>query len=215
MELTQHEIALAGMQNLKRKNIDPKIIELQNMLLAKEGSNRFRRQFIEQMHNLPDDIIEGLMQGALQLADKVYYSRIDCSSGTSFGLIADGSTSTGIRNTNTKEVEDAFVLSAMSLEYSATAPSLFDHATIAPEISRGEVSLKYDRKEIMFFPVNGTFVSLANYDTQKPYGMYMLNNPKVILPDKKVEVELSIPEAFSAGTHSVGIKLHGTEVVSL
>ena len=215
MELTQHEIALAGMGDLKRKTIDPAIIELQNMLLAKEGSNRFRRQFIEQMHNLPKATIQGLMDGSMQLADKVYYSRVNCSSGTSFELVPDGSMKKGVRNTKDQEVEHPFVMSAISLEYSATSPDLFDHATMAPEISRGEISFGYDRKEIMFFPVNGTFVSLANYDTQKPYGMYMLNNPKVLLKGKKINVSLHVPEAFSAGTHSAGIKLHGTEVVTL
>ena len=214
--MSADEFALAGlggMGDLVAQKINPAVLEFQRRMLANDGADKWRKQFIQQMHNLPEETVQGLMNGSLQIVDKVYYSRVDISSGTAVSLVPSESKSSGTRNIKDRKVDNPCVLHAISLGYSASAPAAFAHAAIAAEISRGELTLRYNKRELSSFPVNGTFVSLANYNTNKPYGMFELRNAKVLDKEKEMDADLEIPTAFAAGTHAVEIKFHVTEVV--
>lgn len=213
MDLSQREIALAGLGGMKSVGVDPRVTELQNMLLAKEGTTVARRQAIEQIHNLPEATIEGLLNGSIELVNKTYYSRVELN-GTAPKLIKNEAEQAGVTNLDKGEVENPCVLHALQLDYSATAVAVFAPAAIPAEIARGEFTLIYNKSELMNISISGTFATLNNYDTQKPYGKYNLDNPKVLVPDVKIEANLNYPTDFAAGTHSVGIIFHVTEFVS-
>ncbi|MGB0525278.1 MAG: hypothetical protein ACPGJS_20055 [Flammeovirgaceae bacterium] len=216
MDLTESDLVLAGLGNLQRKRIDPKILEFQQGLLLKMGSNKHRRKFLEQLPNLPKEAIDGLMKGSWQILDKTYYARVDFGAGTSVKVIDENTDySIGVANMKDGMIDPKkpFVLSGLSLEYSATAPNAFAHAAIAAEINRGEFEMKYGSSELYNkMPIAGFFTSLNNYKTDEHYAYRDINNPKVMVHDEQITFYINIPTAFASGTHAVGVRLHGTEV---
>jgi len=218
MELSEYEVALAGLNGMKRKPVNPDVVKFQNALLLKEGSKLFRRQFIEQLHNLPDDAIKGLMAGSYQILDKKYYARRVFSGSTTDIVFKSTTEAVGESNMKDGKVDEnnPFVLSAISLEYSATDLAGFSHAQLPDDIKRGEFSLKYKDKEWMTSePIAAYFSNISNYNTDKPYAYFELNNPKVFLEKNQITFTVNIPTAFAAGTHSVGVIFHGTEAREL
>ena len=60
-------------------------------------------------------------------------------------------------------------------------------------------------------PVRKFFDGFYGYNVQKPFGLYVLNNPKIIEPQTPIEFNVTLPDALNG---YLKIFLEGTTVYS-
>lgn len=216
-ELTQEELVLAGLDGkLGNANMDG----VKKLLANESSAHKYRRQFLERLPSMPEEIVKKLLTGKMQLVDQTFY-KTEAFTGSSLDVFnEDDDIKTGESNVAKSRLEKnrPFVLSAIQLLYAtdaADAVANFESVEYPAALKRGEVNFRYDSKDVLDkLPIIGSFdPGLEDYDTYKPYGLYELTNPKVML-DERIEfiIRLLGGQTLGADTHAVKVLLIGTTV---
>ena len=207
-ELTPEEVILSGldgeMDGRRRFSRAPQFSKL--------GANRFRRQMIERIPRLPKTMQKHLKDDRAQISDKEYFV-IRQLTGTSTDLIKKNEKSEdGKRNIDDAELGENqhFLLSAIQLQYRTGDAGRFDE--LFPDFLANAVfTLKLGSREIMSKnPVDMFQNPVFGYEVNKDLGLLVLNNPKLIDPNKTLAFDIEDAETTMSGW--VKLKLIGTEV---
>jgi len=210
-ELTPEEVILSGLDgDLEGRRRFSK----SRGHFSKLGANRFRRQMIERIPRLPKTMQKHLKDDRAQISDKEYFVIRELT-GTSTDLIKKNEKSEdGLRNIDDGELGENqyFLLSAIQLQYRSGNSGRFDE--LFPDFLANAVfTLKLGTREIMSKnPVDMFQNPVFGYEVNKDLGLLILNNPKLIVPNKTLSFD--IEDAAESMSGQVKLKLIGTEVKS-
>jgi hypothetical protein len=201
-DLSNEEIILEGGLDGRRRKTN----------FAKLGAKLFRKQMIERIPQLPKEVQKHLKDDRAQISDKEFFA-IRKLTGTSTDIIRKNEKSEpGLRNIDDAELSENqyFLLSAMSLQYRSGDTGRFDE--LLPDFLANAVfTFKIASREIMSNnPVDMFQNPVFGYNVNKDLGLLILNNPKLILPNKTISFEIFDAPAGMSG--QVKLKLIGTEV---
>ena len=208
-ELTPEEVILSGLDgDLEGRRRMSK----SRGHFSKLGANRFRRQMIERIPRLPKTMQKYLKDDRAQISDKEYFIIRELS-GTSTDLIKKNEKSEdGLRNIDDAEIGENqhFLLSAIQLQYRSGDSGRFDE--LFPDFLANAVfTLKLGTREMMSKnPVDMFQNPVFGYEVNKDLGLLVLNNPKLISPNKTLAFD--IEDAAESMSGFVKLKLIGTEV---
>jgi hypothetical protein len=203
-DLTNDEIILAGLGSVGRRGTRTPKLEI--------GASRFRKHFLERIHKLPKGVQKALTTGKAQISDAPYYSTAEMK-GTRAELIRlSVSEQIGITNIDNGKLGKDRHLTLSGIRM------LFDKSSIDGEFTdafpadllNGEWELELNgRKVFEKMPIRKFFDGFYGYNTNKPFGLYVLNNPKTIDPQTPVEFNINLPKEVKG---FLKIFLEGTTV---
>ncbi|MCI5058473.1 MAG: hypothetical protein MRY83_20340, partial [Flavobacteriales bacterium] len=189
-ELTNEEIILAGLgsasRGMSRKGIKGEI-----------GASKFRKHFLERAHQLPKPIQKSLVTGKAQISDAPYYSTAEIK-GTRCELIRlSVSEEIGITNIDNGKLgkDRHLTLSGIRLLYDASAINGNFVNGFPADLLNGEWEMELNGKKVFEKqPIRRFFDGFYGYNTNKPFGLYVLNNPKTIEPQTPIEFNVDLPD---------------------
>ncbi len=190
MDLTNEEIILAGLGSAKgRTNTNTGVkVDI--------GSSQYRKHFIERMHMLPKAVQDALRDGSAEATDSPYYFTAEAK-GTRVEMVRTSvSEELGITNVdNGKLGKDRYlVLSGLKLLYDGGSAEGSFTDTYPAALINGEWELILNgRKKQEKMPVRKFFDGIYGYDSLKPFGLYILDNPKIIDAQTPMEFNLDLP----------------------
>jgi hypothetical protein len=169
---------------------------------------------IERIPRLPKTMQKSLKDDRAQISDKEFFVIRELS-GTSTDLIKKNEKSEdGLRNIDDAELSENqhFLLSAIQLQYRSGDRGRFDE--LFPDFLANAVfTFKLGTREIMSKnPVDMFQNPVFGYEVNKDLGLLVLNNPKLIAPNKTLSFD--IEDAAESMSGWVKLKLIGTEVKS-
>ncbi|MFY9308091.1 MAG: hypothetical protein WAQ28_03470 [Bacteroidia bacterium] len=174
--------------------------------------NNSRAEFMRRKALLPKEIQDALNSGRAQLVDAVYYWHKAASAVSSKKMILAADTeAAGVTNVNNAKLpKDAwFLLDAIILQSGVNATlSSTAFGDIAAAIANGEFEIKADGKLVM--PRQSC--EIFKRGTAEKAGLYKLENPKLIEPEKVLECEVTFSEASVANTN-IRLAFKGSVVV--
>ncbi len=204
-ELTNEEIILAGLDAART-------FPGKGIIKGESGASLFRRQMLERIPQLPKEIQNALKDQKAQISDSPYYSTGEIK-GTRAELIKLSVSETmGVTNIdNGKLNKDRYlVLSAFTLLYE---PKDILGAFTTPytvELLNGEWEFSINgRKVFEKMPVRKFHDGMYGYNITKPFGLYVLDNPKTIKPQTPIEFNVTLPLAL---TGFLKVFLNGTTI---
>ncbi|MEW7279722.1 hypothetical protein ABW636_14105 [Aquimarina sp. 2201CG1-2-11] len=176
------------------------------------GASRFRRHFLDRLHTLPRHIQGSLIKGTAQISDAPYYATAELRGTRSELIKLSTPENIGITNIdNGKLNKDRYLtLSGIRL--------LFDKEKIdgcftdpfPADLLNGEWELELNGQKVFEKqPIRKFFDGFYGYNTGKPFGLYVLNNPKNIAPQTPIEFNINLPKEVQG---YVKIFLEGTSV---
>jgi hypothetical protein len=188
-ELTNEEIVLAGLGEVgsrrSRKSSRGEI-----------GASRFRKHFLERVHKLPRDIQRALTTGKAQISDAPYYSTAEIK-GTSTELIKlSVSEQIGITNIDNGKLgkDRHLTLSGIRLLFDKSSIDGSYTDVFPADLLNGEWEIQLNGKKVFEKqPIRRFFDGFYGYNTNKPFGLYVLNNPKSIEPQTPIEFNIKLP----------------------
>lgn len=191
-ELTNEEIILAGLGAARPG-------QNRGAVKNESGASLFRRQMLERIPQLPKEIQDALKSQKAQISDSPYYSTGEIK-GTRAELIKLSVSETlGVTNIdNGKLNKDRFlVLSAFTLLYDSK-DALGAFTTPYPqELLNAEWEFSINgRKVFEKMPVRKFHDGMFGYNITKPFGLYILDNPKTIKPQTPIEFNVTLPAAL-------------------
>lgn len=193
-ELTNEEIVLAGLGEVDgRRRFGSSRRKVGRSEL---GASRFRKHFLERIHKLPKPIQKSLMTGKSQISDAPYYSTAQIK-GTSTELIRlSVSEQIGITNIDNGKLgkDRHLTLSGIRLLYDKASINGKFVDPFPADLLNGEWEMELNGKKIFEKqPVRRFFDGFYGYNTNKPFGLYVLNNPKSIEPQTPIEFNIKLP----------------------
>ena len=208
-DLSTEEIILSGLSGNAASNANVKAGNI-----SKLGASLFRMQMIERIPNLPAKIQKDLKEDRAQISDKEFFIIRELV-GTSTDIIKKNEKSeAGLRNIDDAELGENqyFLLSAISLQYRSGNSGRFDE--LFPDFLANAVyTFKLGTREIMSKnPVDKFQSPVLGYSVNLPFGLLILDNPKLIEPKKTLAFDIDDAPAGMSGF--VKLKLIGTEVKS-
>jgi hypothetical protein len=188
-ELTQDEIILAGLGGRRGQ-----MQAVRNEI----GASRFRRHFLERFNQLPKEIQQALQQGRAQISDAPYYATA-AMTGTRTELIKLSTPEQiGITNIDNGKLgkDRHLTLSAIRLLYDIDSLDGKFVDVFPANLLNGEWELEINGKKVFEKqPIRRFFDGFVGYDVNKPFGLYVLNNPKNITPQTPIEFNVNLPAA--------------------
>ena len=216
-DLTNDEIILAGLGEIgevdgRRRNRN--LSRLRSMAKSEIGASRFRRHFLERVQKLPRNVQTDLIRGKAQISDAPYYATSELKGTRSELIRLSVSEELGITNIdNGKLNKDRFLtLSGIRLLYdkASTKGAFID--PFPPDLLNGEWELELNGKKVFEKqPIRRFFDGFYGYNTSKPFGLYVLNNPKIINPQTPIEFNVNVPSEVQG---FLKVFLEGTSVYS-
>lgn len=193
-ELTTEEIVLAGLGEVGRGR---NRMGLKNIAKKEIGASRFRTQFLERVHKLPKETQKALQDGKAQISDAPYYSTAEMK-GTRAELVKlSVSEQIGITNIDNGKLgkDRHLTLSGIRLLFDKEAINGNFTDVFPADLLNGEWELELNgRKVFEKMPIRKFFDGFYGYNTQKPFGLYVLNNPKTINPQTPIEFNVNLPK---------------------
>lgn len=189
-ELTNDEIILAGLGHRKGTGI-------RNSVKSEIGASKFRKHFLERVHLLPKAIQRALVNHKAQISDAPYYATAEIK-GTRAELIKlSVPEEIGVTNIDNGKLgkDRHLTLSGIRVLYDGRAidGSFIDN--YPSDLLNAEWELELNgRKVFEKMPFRKFFDGFYGYNTNKPFGLYMLNNPKVINPQTPIEFNVNLPK---------------------
>ncbi|RMG78166.1 MAG: hypothetical protein D6707_10295 [Bacteroidetes bacterium] len=210
-ELTNEEIVLAGLGDLGRRTGR---MNLRKAVRHELGASRFRKQFLERVHKLPKPVQKALIEGKAQISDAPYYATAAIK-GTRAELIKlSQPEELGITNIDNGKLgkDKFFTLSAIRLLFDDSEAKGTFTTPYPKQLLNAEWELELNGKKVFEkMPVRKFFDGFYGYNVQKPFGLYVLNNPKIIEPQTPIEFNVTLPDALNG---YLKIFLEGTTVYS-
>lgn len=210
-DLTTEEIILAGLGKAGNRSSSRKM-SLRNAAKGEMGASRYRIQFLERIHKLPKEIQMALKQGKAQIADSPYYSTAEIRGTASKIIKTSVSEEIGITNLdNGKLGKNRYLtLSGIKLLYDANSINGAFTDPFPADLLNGEWELELDGKIVLpKEPIRKFFDGFYGYNINKPFGLYPLDNPKDVLPQSPIEVNI---ETKNEVTGFLKVFLEGTIV---
>ena len=164
------------------------------------AASLFRKQALERIPKMSENVQKKLVTGNAQISDMVYYACAEIS-GRGADLIDESvNRKLGLTNLDGGKIDKdkEFVLSALKFAYDANAiDGEYDDA-IPAEVYNGEWELQLNGKKVFDNMPMAVFADgISGYNTNKPYGYYVLNNPKHIKPQTTIELEVKTPDTVA------------------
>lgn len=179
------------------------------------GASRFRRQFLDRISKLPKPIRIALARGKAQITDAPYYATMEMK-GTRIELIKPSiPEEIGYTNIDSGKLnkDRHLILSGIRLVYDANDINGTFTDPYPADLLNGEWELELNGQKVFEKqPIRKFFDGFFGYNTQKPFGLYVLNNPKVVLPQTPLEFNVNLPEEVSGYLKAF---FEGTNVTSL
>ncbi len=218
-ELTEEEMVLAGMAGSEddytapenaddlvldgdlgrwgsRRYRRPKRIIRTSRIGKNTAASLFRRQALERIPKMAESVQKKLITGNAQISDMQYYSCAEIS-GKGADLIDESvNRKLGLTNLDGGKIDKdkEFILSALKFAYDANKIDGAYKDAIPPEVYNGEWELQLDGKKVFDnMPMSIFADGISGYNVNKPYGYYVLNNPKHIKPQTTIELEVKTP----------------------
>ena len=194
-ELTNEEIVLSGLGEIdgrgRRIRTSKRKIGQSEM-----GASRFRKHFLERIHKLPKPIQSSLVAGKSQISDSPYYSTAEIK-GTSTELIRlSVSEEIGITNIDNGKLgkDRHLTLSGIRLLFDKSSITGRFTDTFPADLLNGEWEIELNGKKVFDKqPIRRFFDGFYGYNVNKPFGLYVLNNPKTIDPQTPIEFNVKLP----------------------
>lgn len=205
MELTNEDIVLSGLGATS---------SVREAARRELGASLYRKHFLERVHLLPKHLQEALKNGKAQISDAPYYATGEIK-GTRAELIKLSiPEELGITNIDNGKLgkDRYFSLSAIRLYFDALAA---DGSFVDPypkALLNGEWEMELNSKKVFEKqPIRKFHDGIFGYNVQKPFGLYVLDNPKLIEPQTPIEFNIALP-ANQPGF--LKVMLEGTTIYS-
>jgi len=218
-DLTQNEVTVAGLGELDgrgrskgRSNDNGKDKGLKNAVRNEMGASRFRKQFLERINLLPKDIQQALKNGKAQISDAPYYATAEIKGTRSELIKLSVSEELGITNLDNGKLgkDRHLTVSGIKVLYDANSIDGTFTDTFPADLMNGEWEMELNGKKVFEKqPMRRFFDGFYGYNTQKPFGLYILNNPKTINPQTPIEFNVNLPNEV---TGFLKVFLEGTTV---
>jgi len=190
-ELTNDEIILAGLGHRRGS------AGLKRAVKHEIGASRFRKHFLERVHLLPKNIQRALINNKAQISDAPYYATAPIK-GTRAELIKlSVPEEIGITNIDNGKLgkDRHLTLSGIKVLFDANAVDGAFIDKFPTDLLNAEWELELNgRKVFEKMPFRKFFDGFYGYNTNKPFGLYVLNNPKVINPQTPIEFNINFPK---------------------
>lgn len=186
---------------------------------APAGIGNSRYEMEQKLDQLPKEILDGLMNKRLQLADTRFYVVKDISTKNSIDIFqGTDQKGVGLGNlANQKLEKDNWLLVfAVLMRYAAVAggtlnPSLVaDYTHIVPIIRNGEFEFEAGNKKLIQVTSMSVFDTRERHDV--PIGYWKLDNTKIIEPQVEIKMPVKFTTAAEANTF-LRVELLGTSVI--
>ncbi|UZO79749.1 hypothetical protein NBT05_12400 [Aquimarina sp. ERC-38] len=164
---------------------------------SEQGASRFRRHFLDRLHLLPGHIQSALAKGKAQISDAPYYSTSEMRGTRSELIKLSTPEELGLTNIdNGKLNKDRYLtLSGIRLLFDKDAINGSFTDTFPAGLLNGEWEMSLNGQKIFEKqPVRRFFDGFYGYNSDKPFGLYVLNNPKIIAPQTPIEFNINLPE---------------------
>jgi len=197
-ELTNEEIILAGLHDDGLDGKRGRSSSRGKGIRLDIGASTFRKHFLERVHQLPKPIQKALIQHRAQISDAPFYSTADIKGSRAELVKTSVSEKIGITNIdNGKMGKDRHLtLSAIRLIYDATAINGKFIDVFPADLLNAEWELELNGKKVFEkMPIRKFFDGFFGYNTNKPFGLYLLNNPKNVEPQTPIEFNVDLPDA--------------------
>ncbi|MCB0396829.1 MAG: hypothetical protein KDD36_09260 [Flavobacteriales bacterium] len=208
-EMTSDELVLAGFGSLGRGK---PAMAAKGAASNEIGADRFRRQMLERLNMLPRNVQKALQTRKAQISDAPYYATAPIA-GTRAELIKlSQSEQIGVTNIdNGKLNKDRYlVLSGLRLLFDATAIDGAFTDVFPADLMNGEWEVELNgRKVFEKMPIRRFHDGFVGYNVDKPFGLYVLSNPKTVEPQTPIEFNVDLPNAVAG---FLKIELIGTTV---
>ncbi|MBL4594700.1 MAG: hypothetical protein JKX68_12930 [Flavobacteriales bacterium] len=205
-DLTNEEIILAGLGHRRGS------AGLKRAVRNEIGASRFRRQFLDRVHLLPKSIQRALINKKAQISDAPYYATAPIK-GTRAELIKlSVPEEIGITNIDNGKLgkDRHLTLSGIRVLFDATANDGAFIDQFPTDLLNAEWELELNgRKVFEKMPFRKFFDGFYGYNINKPFGLYLLNNPKVINPQTPIEFNINLPKQVNG---FLKVFLEGTTV---
>jgi hypothetical protein len=169
------------------------------------GASRRRKAVIERLDQIKgkdgDELRAGLINGTLQIADKTFYSVRPATDKDIDIIKSDAGTAVGLNSFDNAKIDKYALIHGIFLRYSDGTTEIdkkFD-LPLPVGIANGELTLKVDSKEVLSEIAVERIASYGIVPSDKPFNYFELDNPKWIIPGKKVEAILKGADAVGAG----------------
>ena len=193
-EMTNEEIVLSGLDAGKRGEK----FAMKKGAKLDIGASLYRKQFLERVNKLPQEMQKALIEGKAQISDAPYYSTAEIK-GTRAELIkVSVSEKLGITNIDNGKLnkDRHLTLSALRLLYDAKAENGNFTDPFPSNLLNGEWELSLNGKKVFEkMPIRKFFDGFYGYNIHKPFGLYLLNNPKQVEPQTPLEFNVNVPDA--------------------
>ena len=207
-DLTNEEIILAGL------GAGVPATGLKNAVKHEIGASKIRQHFLERVNQLPKEIRTALANKKAQISDAPYYATSEIK-GTRAELIKLSiPEELGITNIDNGKLgkDHHLTLSAIRVFYDANSinGAFIDQYPVDLLNSEWELELN-GRKVFEKMPFRKFFDGFYGYNTNKPFGLYNLDNPKLIRPQTPLSFNVNLPNQVQG---YLKVFLEGTTVYS-
>lgn len=202
--LAGDEVTLAGASESE--------VVLAGMKASNSPSSKQRKEFLSRLEAFPSWVKKGLKDKTLQIVDVTFFGMANLGTGTIRVFKTDDDIVDNVRNIDKARIPRERPLLLTHLEVQQSAADIatgFDAAQYTGAFKRSELKVIYDKFPIIEKELIGTFVgnNVNGYNIDKVYGEVELKNPKVLLDEKQIEVEILIPNGVTiAGAALVALK---------
>ncbi len=193
-ELTNEEIILAGLGEVDgRRGRNSRV---RSAVKSEIGASPYRRHFLERIDKLPRNIQQQLIRGKAQISDAPYYATAEIKGTRSELIKLSVSEETGITNIdNGKLNKDRYLtLSGIRLLFDKDSINGSFTDPFPAELLNGEWELELNGQTVFpKQPIRKFFDGFYGYNTTKPFGLYLVDSPKVVQPQTPIEFNVDIP----------------------
>ena len=161
------------------------------------GASRFRRHFLERVHKLPKEMRVALKNGRAQISDAPYYATAEVKGTRTEMIKLSQPELLGITNIDNGKLgkDRHLTLSGVRLLYDANSIDGEFTDSFPAALLNGEWELELNGKKVFGKqPIRRFFDGFYGYNANKPFGLYVLNNPKTIKPQTPIEFNINFPK---------------------
>jgi len=170
------------------------------------GATQERRQVLDRVADLPADIQNLLKQGKAQISDKELYAVIAFTGQTSFKAVDTSvAKKAGVTNLNNARYSKWFLVQAVGVLYAEPATGAADSAerfddAMPAGMANGWFTISCDSKELVSEMSLECMANANLMPSNARFGVYELKNPKWIVPEKDISIDITLAAAITPAT---------------